>query len=343
MSEHGTELDDEGVFGAKTEGTPYFQDSHMVDPRPSNRAARLARDTKSSNAQRGDARASSGRSCRRFVPREDSSDDDSGENDYYRKEDAEYDDLSDELARQVREVTEVKRLNSTPRLALATHRPLAQIKSFSGLRNRSENSMQWLRIFVYEMIGTRTPPNEWCMAFELVLRDGALHCFEDSSGEDVEDRSTDDDQSGRHHADPYHSDELDRHVAAANNSEHRTEAIGTYGRSENRGRPEDFPNRGLDRANHSVHYCYKRCKLCKQVHDAGKCEAFQTMSTYLRTKVDKKISQWSYSASLQRRLKLGSPSTETGLVPIGLPQLASPSVDADCVYAFVGERKWLKT
>ncbi|GMF81645.1 unnamed protein product [Phytophthora fragariaefolia] len=34
--------------------------------------------------------------------------------------------------------------------------------------------------------------------------------------------------------------------------------------------------------------CYKRCKLCKQVHDASKFEAFQTMSTYLRTKVDKK-------------------------------------------------------
>ncbi|GMF52944.1 unnamed protein product [Phytophthora fragariaefolia] len=47
--------------------------------------------------------------------------------------------------------------------------------------------------------------------------------------------------------------------------------------------------------------------------------------------------------SLQRRFKLGSPPTETGLVPIGLPQLASPPVDADCVYAFVGESKWLKT
>ncbi|GMF59108.1 unnamed protein product [Phytophthora fragariaefolia] len=45
--------------------------------------------------------------------------------------------------------------------------------------------------------------------------------------------------------------------------------------------------------------------------------------------------------SLQRRFKLGSPPTETGLVPIGLPQLASPPVDADCVYAFVGESKWL--
>ncbi|GMF41661.1 unnamed protein product [Phytophthora fragariaefolia] len=44
-----------------------------------------------------------------------------------------------------------------------------------------------------------------------------------------------------------------------------------------------------------------------------------------------------------RSLKLGSPPTETGLVPIWLPQLASPPVDADCVYAFVGESKWLTT
>ncbi|GMF49519.1 unnamed protein product [Phytophthora fragariaefolia] len=87
--------------------------------------------------------------------------------------------------------------------------------------------------------------------------------LEDSSSEDVEDRSTDEDQSGSDYADPYHSDEHDRHVAAANDAEHRTEAIGT-------------------------------------------------------------------------------PPAETGLAPIGLPQLASPPVDADCVYAFVGESKWLK-
>ncbi|GMF52915.1 unnamed protein product [Phytophthora fragariaefolia] len=47
--------------------------------------------------------------------------------------------------------------------------------------------------------------------------------------------------------------------------------------------------------------------------------------------------------SLQRRFKLGSPPTETGLIPIGLPQLASPPIDADSVYAFVGESLWLKT
>ncbi|GMF26492.1 unnamed protein product [Phytophthora fragariaefolia] len=56
--------------------------------------------------------------------------------------------------------------------------------------------------------------------------------LEDSSSEDVEDRSTDSDQSGSDYADPYHSDEHDRHAAAANDAERRIEAIGTFGGGE---------------------------------------------------------------------------------------------------------------
>ncbi|GMF32425.1 unnamed protein product [Phytophthora fragariaefolia] len=40
-SEHGKESADDGVFGVKTEGTPYFQDVNMVPPRSSNRADQL--------------------------------------------------------------------------------------------------------------------------------------------------------------------------------------------------------------------------------------------------------------------------------------------------------------
>ncbi|GMF46065.1 unnamed protein product [Phytophthora fragariaefolia] len=116
----------------------------MVTPRSSSRADRLARDAEATKS--GDARVSSGRSRWRFVPRDNSSDDDSGDDDYYQKEDVEYDDPSDELARQVRAFSDMERLNSTPRLELATHRLLAQIKSFSGLRNKSERSRQWLRL-----------------------------------------------------------------------------------------------------------------------------------------------------------------------------------------------------
>ncbi|GMF33633.1 unnamed protein product [Phytophthora fragariaefolia] len=144
----------------------------------------------------------------------------------------------------------------------------------------------------------------------------------DSSSEYVEDRLTDEDRSGSDYADPYHSDEHDRHVAAANDAERRAEAVGTYGRSENRGRRGDFPNRSLDRNSRQ--------------------QGLDRPPTSERSSI-RKISQWSYRASLQQRFKLSRPPTETGLVPIGLPQLASPPVDADCVYAFVGESKWLKT
>ncbi|EGZ07147.1 hypothetical protein PHYSODRAFT_252538, partial [Phytophthora sojae] len=165
----------DGVLSAKTEGSPYFQDSHMVTPRSASRADRIARESEGSPRERSRQRSSTRRSSRRFTPRDDSSSDED-DNDNIDYEDG-FDSPSDELARQVREVSEMERLSSTPRLKIATHQPLAQIKNFSGARNRSENSMQWLRAFVYEKKGTHTPPNEWCMAFELSLRDGALHWY----------------------------------------------------------------------------------------------------------------------------------------------------------------------
>ncbi|KAE9018670.1 hypothetical protein PF011_g6164 [Phytophthora fragariae] len=148
----------------------------MVTPRSTSRADRLTRESEASPGTRV-ARPiiSTRRLTRRFVPRIDSSDGDSGEDYTDRGDDT--DSPSDELARQVLEVSEMERLNSTPRLEVATHRPLDQIKHFMGSRNKSEISMQWLRAFVYEMKGSRTPPNEWCMTFELSLRDGALHWY----------------------------------------------------------------------------------------------------------------------------------------------------------------------
>ncbi|GMF42919.1 unnamed protein product [Phytophthora fragariaefolia] len=142
--------------------------------------------------------------------------------------------------------------------------------------------------------------------------------LEDSSSEDVEDRLTDEDRSGSDYADLYHSDEHER----------RAEAVGTYGRSESRGRRGDFSDRGLDR-NSRDQGPDRRSRQYGRVQHAGELTTPPTtVSSVL---------------SLQRRFKLGSPPTETGLVPIGLPQLASPPVDADCVYAFMGESKWLKT
>ncbi|OWZ04813.1 hypothetical protein PHMEG_00023216 [Phytophthora megakarya] len=83
---------------------------------------------------------------------------------------------------------------------------------------------------------------------------------------------------------------------------------------------------------HSVHYCYKRCKMCKQVHDAGKCEAFNELASLIRSKVDKNY--------LTPMLQSVVPPTETGLVPIKLLQLAEPAVDAYYMFAFAGEVKY---
>ncbi|OWZ15540.1 hypothetical protein PHMEG_00010802 [Phytophthora megakarya] len=86
-----------------------------------------------------------------------------------------------------------------------------------------------------------------------------------------------------------------------------------------------------------LYYCFKRCKLCKQVHDAGKCEAFAELINLLRSKVDKR----DLTPELQSlSFKLGSPPIETGLVPIGLPQLTESVVDADYMFAFAGEVEW---
>ncbi|KAE9298832.1 hypothetical protein PR003_g23132 [Phytophthora rubi] len=509
----------EGVFSAKTVGSPYFQDSHMVTPRSTSRADRLSRESETSRGTRGvRPSTSTRRSTRRFIPREDSSDDDSGEDYTDRSNDP--DSPTDELTRQILEVSETERLNSTPRLELTTHRPLAQIKHFTGSRNKSENSIQWLRAFFYEMKGTHTPPNEWCMAFELSLRDGALHWYRqmpkktkrqwkllsdafikyycsqfrqsakaryysaksegaehvcdclsrlngyarnaglqfERGGRDAKDhvqrfletcgdrglerrlchvrvkdiheledmindilkseerrtpregsayptksrdsyppRSRDssrrrDDRRPEVTRDPYRRDRSDRpdrrerefdrrrddsrnvprislaevtlsdlmtelqvrtpargqayndeeddssdhgysdddrrirgdeefydheeerdHVAAASEQERRAAADGTFARSDNRSRRGGDSGRGFDRGNrpfnrdnrdgrprhygpcaacggagHSAHYCYRRCKLCQQVHDVGKCEALPALTSLVRTKVEKK-------------------------------------------------------
>ncbi|OWZ00631.1 hypothetical protein PHMEG_00028135 [Phytophthora megakarya] len=58
------------------------------------------------------------------------------------------------------DLTEGEEKNSTPRLEIATHVPLGNLKPFSGYRNKSEKSMEWLRTFIYEMKRTHTPPND---------------------------------------------------------------------------------------------------------------------------------------------------------------------------------------
>ncbi|OWZ04470.1 Eukaryotic/viral aspartic protease [Phytophthora megakarya] len=84
-----------------------------------------------------------------------SSDDDE---DLYRR--PQQDVVLNEYITQIEKASSPERERLTQKIELATHHPLGQIRAFSGLRNKSENSIQWLRGFVYEMKGTRACPDE---------------------------------------------------------------------------------------------------------------------------------------------------------------------------------------
>ncbi|KAE9271055.1 hypothetical protein PR003_g30629, partial [Phytophthora rubi] len=51
------------------------------------------------------------------------------------------------------------------------------IPVFEGKRNRSEDSLQWLKRFIYEMKGTRMPNDSWCEPFSLSLGKAAKSWF----------------------------------------------------------------------------------------------------------------------------------------------------------------------
>ncbi|POM61340.1 hypothetical protein PHPALM_29658 [Phytophthora palmivora] len=85
------------------------------------------------------------------------------------------------------------------------------------------------------------------------------------------------------------------HVAAANDSERRAAAEGMFARSDHRhprgGNGHFNKDRGYGRDNRQRQYVCRtpwRCKLCKQVHDAGKCDALNELTNLLRSKVEKK-------------------------------------------------------
>ncbi|GMF18421.1 unnamed protein product [Phytophthora fragariaefolia] len=50
-----------------------------------------------------------------------------------------------------------------------SHASLDKIAKFEGKRYRSDDSLQWLKRFIYEMKGTRMPQDSWCEPFSLCL------------------------------------------------------------------------------------------------------------------------------------------------------------------------------
>ncbi|OWZ23668.1 Eukaryotic/viral aspartic protease, partial [Phytophthora megakarya] len=145
---------DDVVFGSK--GTPYMHDSYMVTPRSEDRQERVVMETdewKPTPSTRQDT----GRSRFQWCDLQE--------------------DLSDSED-EIQELSKAENKDTTLRPEIATHRPLDNIKTFSGLHNKNENSMEWLRGFIYDMKGTHTPPNEWCMAFEVRLQEGVVLGFQ---------------------------------------------------------------------------------------------------------------------------------------------------------------------
>ncbi|KAG3114066.1 hypothetical protein PI124_g7980 [Phytophthora idaei] len=145
----------------------------MVTPRSTSRTRRMDAEDEGSRGRRGGTRAPrSGSGRRRTNANVSSSDDDDLIPPAY-----EVKDPQTELTRQMIEIAALNDADPTPRIEMASHRPLARIKPFSGSRNKSENPVQWLRTFVYEMTGTHTEADKRCIPFELSLRDRAIHWF----------------------------------------------------------------------------------------------------------------------------------------------------------------------
>ncbi|POM75787.1 Hypothetical protein PHPALM_7062 [Phytophthora palmivora] len=127
-----------------TAGTSYFEDSHMLKKKSRIRLRRNKWKSEEDNS----------------VEEEDDSDDDHG---YHPSRDETVKDqiyhLSNDRGDQ----------GGSQYLELRSHVSLDKIAQFDGRRYRSDDSLQWLKRFIYEMKGTRMPQDSWCEPFSLNL------------------------------------------------------------------------------------------------------------------------------------------------------------------------------
>ncbi|EGZ13216.1 hypothetical protein PHYSODRAFT_259149 [Phytophthora sojae] len=131
-----------------TEGTPYFEDSHMKTPtrgkQPSGRYAELF-----------DAADAA-----------ELSDSDDGR-EYLNSAEKSVKDVIKHLSFDDAES------DRTQYLEVRTHASLDKIPMFEGKRYRPDDSLQWLKRFIYEMKGTRLAQDLWYEPFSLKLERGA--------------------------------------------------------------------------------------------------------------------------------------------------------------------------
>ena len=58
---------------------------------------------------------------------------------------------------------------NTQYLEMRSHFSLDKVAEFDGSRYRSDASLRWIKLFIYEMKGTRLPQDSWCEPFSLCL------------------------------------------------------------------------------------------------------------------------------------------------------------------------------
>ncbi|KAL4140282.1 hypothetical protein PRNP1_014567 [Phytophthora ramorum] len=151
-----------GVF-RRSEGTPYFADSHMQTPnkareqrsrRPMAEFLTHEEATEFRRLVRADAVMASGR------------DDELSEDDNYADR-REFDESPYDHIRQLS--FDGAECDRGQVLEIRTHAPLEKIATFDGKRYRSDDALQWIKRFIYEMKGTCKPQDEWCEPFSLSL------------------------------------------------------------------------------------------------------------------------------------------------------------------------------
>ncbi|GMG17722.1 unnamed protein product [Phytophthora fragariaefolia] len=131
-----------GDVFSKTAESPYFMDSHMITPKQSRGGRRIDEET----------------------------DDEDDDDDYAGRD---YADPCEDLAAQVRRSYQHEDDDGAQRIKLTHHISLSKLSKFNGTRNRSDQSLRWLKKFIYAMEGTNTPQDRWCEPFQLCMERGA--------------------------------------------------------------------------------------------------------------------------------------------------------------------------
>ncbi|POM71295.1 Hypothetical protein PHPALM_12154 [Phytophthora palmivora] len=135
-----------------TAGTPYFEDSHMLSPKKNRtQLGRNKWEFEEDNSAEAEEDSDDGRGYR-------PSRDETGKDQIYH--------LSNDRGDQ----------GGSLYLELRSHVSLDKIAQFDGRRYRSDDSLQWLKRFIYEMKGTHMPQDSWMRYYSAKRKDKETIC-----------------------------------------------------------------------------------------------------------------------------------------------------------------------